>query len=68
MKLLSLALTFAAFATRCAEATTIVGYKTDNNVTQHQRLDLDLKAMQMSLSLTPPDFAQAYKMYSKGTT
>ena len=46
----------------------VVGYKVMNDVTQHQRLDLDLKAMQMSLSLTPPDFAQAYIMYSKGTT
>lgn len=46
----------------------VVGYKVTNDVTQHQRLDLDLIAMQTSLSLTPPDFTEAYKVYSKGTT
>ena len=46
----------------------VVGYKVTNDVTQHQRLDLDLKAMQTSLALTPPDFTEAYKVYSKGTT
>jgi hypothetical protein len=45
----------------------VVGYKVSNDVTQHQRLDLDLKAMQTSLGLTPPDFDAAHKMYSKGT-
>lgn len=47
----------------CSDAT-IVGYTTDNDVTQHLRLDKDQTLLVAALAT--PDFITAYKWYSMG--